>query len=364
MLMIYQRFFYLLQLGIGKHPQEIISLDERDWGELFDMAIKQSLIGVILEGAQRLSESEANQKPPLPLLYEWIGHVERIRLHNRQMDQKSAMLTRIFNDWGYKSCVLKGQGATRLYPQPELRQSGDIDIWVEGGRDEIVKRLKSNCIGLSFVDYVNCHAGFFTDAEVEVHFRPTWFYNPFVNRKVQKWIEQNKAVQMSNYDHEVGFSYPTIGFNLVFSLIHVYRHIFQEGIGLRQLTDYYFILTHSTAEERSEAMATLKSFGIGKFVAAVMHIEQKVLDIEESYMLCTPNEKDGSFLLDEIMRGANFGHFDDRNNFASSDNRWKHGYNNIRRNFRFLKSYPSEVIWMPIWKVWHYFWRMKKGYFD
>ena len=109
------------------------------------MAIKQSLIGVILEGAQRLSESEANQKPPLPLLYEWIGHVERIRLHNRQMDQKSAMLTRIFNDRGYKSCVLKGQGATRLYPQPELRQSGDIDIWVEGGRDEIVKRLKSCC---------------------------------------------------------------------------------------------------------------------------------------------------------------------------------------------------------------------------
>lgn len=364
MLMTYQRFFYLLQLAVGKHPKETISLDERGWSELFNMAIKQSLVGVIFEGVQRLSEQESDKKPPSSLLYEWIGQTEQIKLQNKQMDQKSAMLTRIFKAWERNSCILKGQGVARLYPQPELRQSGDIDIWVEGRREEIVKMLKSNCIGFSYIDYVNCHAGFFEDAEVEVHFRPTWFYNPFVNRKVQKWIEQNKAAQMSNYDNEVGFCYPTIGFNLIFSLIHIYRHIFQEGIGLRQLLDYYFILTHSTVGERTEALDTLKSFGLGKFVAAVMYIERKVFDIDESYILCLPNEKEGCFLLEEILRGGNFGHYDDRITFYSNDNRFKRGLYNVKRNFRYLKSYPSEVMWMPVWKMWHYLWRMSKGYLD
>lgn len=356
------KFFHLLQAAFGQSFHESISFDEKEWNMVFEMAIKQSLIGVILEGVQRLSEKDSCKRPPLSLLYEWIGQAELIKQQNKQKDQKSAMLTRMLKDWGCKSCILKGQGVARLYPQPELRQSGDIDIWVDASRDEIVKLLKSKCIGISFIDYVNCHAGFFTEAEVEVHFRPTWFYNPFVNRKVQKWIERNKETQMSNYDNEVGFCYPTIGFNLVFSLIHIYRHIFQEGIGLRQLLDYYFILIRSTVKERSDALITLKSFGLGKIAAAVMFIEQKVFGVEESYLLCLPNEKEGCFLLEEIMRGGNFGHFDDRNNFASYDNRWKQGYNNVKRNLRYLKSYPGEVIWMPIWKVWHYFWRMKRGY--
>lgn len=357
-----EKLFYLLQLAIGKRPQGAISLNDEEWNSLFEMACKQSLIGVAFEGVQRLSEKDNNQKPPLALLYEWIGQAEQIKRQNEQMDQKSAMLMRILKDWGFDSSILKGQGVARLYPQPEHRQSGDIDIWVDGSRDEIVKLLKNNCIGLSYIDYVNCHAGFFTNAEVEVHFRPTWFYNPFVNRKVQKWIEQNKDVQMHNLDKEVGFCYPTIGFNLTFSLIHIYRHIFQEGIGLRQLLDYYFILTHSTKDERSEALDALMSFGLGKFVAAVMYIERKVFDIDESYILCLPNEKEGCFLLEEILRGGNFGHYDDRNSFEYYDNRWERGYNNIKRNFRYLRSYPSEVLWMPLWKVWHWGWRMSKGY--
>lgn len=357
-------FFLILQLAVGKHIKNVIHVKENDWQSIYDIATKQSLEGVMMAGIQKLSEIDNSQKPPFLLLYEWIGMAEQIKYQNKLMDENSAMLTRLLKSWGFESCILKGQGVARLYPKPELRQSGDIDIWVNGSRDDVVRVLKEHSIDLSYIDYVNCHAGFFTDTEVEAHFKPTWMYNPCTDRKVQKWIETKKAAQMSNFDKEVKFSYPTIEFNLVFSLIHIYRHVFQEGIGLRQLMDYYCILTHSTDGERTEALDTLKSFGLEKFAAAVMYIEKKVFDIDESYMLCSPNKKEGSFILDEIMRGGNFGHFDDRNSFASFDNRWKQGYNNVKRNFRYLKRYPSEVIWMPIWKVWHYFWRMSKGYLD
>lgn len=357
-----QSFFLILQLAVGNHIKNTIHIKENDWRSIYDIATKQSLVGVMMEGIQRLSEIDKSQKPPLTLLYEWIGITEHIKHQNRLMDEKSAMLTRMLKSWGYDSCILKGQGVARLYPKPELRQSGDIDIWINGSREEILKTFKENYIGLSYIDYVNCHAGFFADAEVEAHFKPTWMYNPFTDRKLQKWIEANKAAQMDNYDNEVKFCYSTIEFNLVFSLIHIYRHVFQEGIGLRQLMDYYYILTHSNNEERVNAYATLCSFGMKKFVAAVMYVLRIVFDIEESLFLCEPNNTAGTFLLDEILRGGNFGKYDDRNGAIHVDNKIQHGLFNIKRNFRYLKHYPSEVLWMPLWKIWHYCWRKSKGY--
>jgi hypothetical protein len=357
-----EKFFYLIQLAVGKHPVDIISIDEEEWEEIYETAVKQSLVGVVLEGVQKLIDRWTEHKPPVELLLEWIGQTEQIKAESKQMDERSAMLKRMFESKGYGNCILKGQGVARLYPKPEVRQPGDIDIWVDGKRDDVVKLLKDGFIGVSYIDYVNCHASYFTDAEVEVHFRPTWMYNPITNWKVQKWIQDNKDAQMKAYDNEVGFGYPTISFNLVFSLIHIYRHVFQEGIGLRQLTDYYYILTHSSAEERSEAYKTLQSFGLGKFVATIMFIMRRVFDIDKGLLLCEPNTAEGEFLLSEILRGGNFGHYDDRITSISIEDRWSNGVENLKRNFTYLIRYPSEVVWMPFWKMWHYSWRAFKGY--
>ncbi len=357
-----QSFLLILQLAVGKHIKNVIHVKENDWQSIYDIATKQSLVGVMMAGIQKLSEIDNSQKPPFLLLCEWIGIAEQIKYQNNLMDENSAMLTSKLKSWGYDSCILKGQGVARLYPKPELRQSGDIDIWVNGSRDDVVRVLKEHSIDLSYIDYVNCHAGFFTDTEVEAHFKPTWMYNPCTDRKVQKWIETKKAAQMSNFDKEVKFSYPTIEFNLVFSLIHIYRHVFQEGIGLRQLMDYYCILTHSNNEERVNAYAILCSFGMKRFVGAVMYVVRLVFDIDETLLLCEPNDKEGKFLLDEILRGGNFGKYDDRNESIPVDNKIQHGLFNMKRNFRYLKHYPSEVLWMPLWRVWHWGWRKWKGY--
>lgn len=365
-----QFFFCILQLAVGKHLAKTIHIKINDWYSIYDIAVKQSLIGVMMEGIQKLSEIDRNQKPPFNLLCEWIGLAEQIKLQNKLMDEKSAMLTRILNSWGYDSCILKGQGVARLYSNPVSRQFGDIDIWVKDNkndkisevRDSIVGKIRAKDIEVTAVNYVNCHAGFFDDTIVEVHFRPTWFYNPFVNRKLQKWIQKSKKIQMKEFDSEVGFGYPTIAFNLVFSLLHIYKHVFEEGIGLRQLTDYYFILTHSTDVERSEAYDTLKSFGVGKFAASIMHIMRRVFNIDESLILCKPNAEEGQFLLSEIMRGGNFGRYDDRNEYFPVDNKIQRGFLNTKRNLCYLKHYPSEVLWMPLWKMWHWCWRKSKRY--
>ena len=35
---------------------------------------------------------------------------------------------------------------------------------------------------------------------------------------------------------------PTVEFNIIFQLTHIYSHLMNEGIGLRQLVDYYYVL--------------------------------------------------------------------------------------------------------------------------
>ena len=353
------KFFELIQISVGARKGFCKLPTDKEWAAMLDMADKQSLTGVLLRGLEKLPNA---QRPPQELLLEWIGIQQIVVSTNKVQDAKSKELYKWFKEKGRDSCIIKGQGVARLYPQPELRQAGDIDIWVNADRDTVVDTMLTESIDVSVIDYVNCHAVFFDDVEVEVHFRPTYFFNPFANRRLQKWIQEYKYAQMANCDDVVGFAYPTIAFNLVFSLIHIYRHVFSEGIGLRQLMDYYYILQHSTENERQAAFDILGSFGLKKFVATVMYMMRRVFDIEDSLLLCQPNQKEGEYLFAEILRGGNFGRYDDRNKHLPTESRMKRGIENVKRNLRFLKHYPNEVIWAPAFKIWHWLWRKWKGY--
>ena len=355
------KFFSLLQLAVGSSKEINYTITDDEWHAIYKLSMEQSLTAVILRAADELSKI-SGCKPPLTLLYTWIGQTENIKERSKMVTLQCQKLAAWFSNLGYANCILKGQGVAKLYHQPDERQAGDIDIWVDADRDEIVDVMRFCSIDVTYVDYVNCHASFFTDTEVEVHFRPTWMFNPYRNWKVQKWIKEKWQAQMDNYDSNAGFGYPTIGFNLVFSLIHIYRHVFFEGIGLRQLTDYYYILYNSTAEERDEALKTLRSIGMEKFVGAVMYIMKRVFNINDELLLCKPNEVRGERLLSEIIKGGNFGKYDNRNKYVPNDKKIRRGINNWNRNVRFVKDYPSEVLWMPLWKIWHWVWRKWKGY--
>ena len=332
-----------------------------DWDQLLQFAKDQCVPGIYWMGVRRLGNLKEN-KPTDDHVMRWMAACGKLGKRNSTVTERSAWVAKNFEKEGFRACLLKGQGLALCYPDPSLRYPGDIDIWVDTSRDAVVNRIQSDFLRVTCVDYVNCHVEFFNDTDVEVHFRPTYMFNPFTNRKVQKWMRENKDAQMSHIDKSLGFSYPTIGFNLVFSLIHIYRHVFLEGIGLRQLMDYYSILSHSNVKERNEAMTTLQSFGLNKFVGSVMFVLQKVFGMDSSYLLCEVNTGDGSFLLSEILQGGNFGKFDDRNRYVSNEQKVKKTAVNIKRNMRFLKHYPSEVVWMPFFKIWHWCWRKWKGY--
>lgn len=353
-------FRYLLSASVGAGTSKIV-LTEKEWFYCFEEAKKQSLAGVLFPTVKDNLVDESGKRIE-PLFSEWLGFLVQTDCLNKDLDGKAAMLSRIFQSWGYQSCILKGQGVARLYPEPSFRQSGDIDIWVLGKQEDIVQCLRDQFIGIKNIDYVHSGITIFNDTLVEVHFRPSWMYNPFANRKLQRFFKDHAEGQFGHIDEKLGFAYPTIAFNLVYSLIHINRHIFEEGIGLRQILDYYYILKHSSKQEREDAFNTLKSLSLKKFTGAIMYVLQDVFALGEDLLLCAPDRKEGAFLLEEIMRGGNFGQYDDRNKWYDVNQRLKRSLFNAKRNMRYLIHYPSEVLWIPAWKIWHWCWRKWKGY--
>ena len=380
----------LLQIALGKRDRlsHILSTDE--WSRLFAEAQKQSMVGIAFEGVQKLPK---DQWPPQALLFKWIGTTEIIKQRNALLDKQCVKLQKRFHDVGVRSSILKGQGIARLYeayPQPLpkgkgsevpkgnglgiLRQPGDIDIYVDCGRKrlfEIVdspefrgERQSEDKNRKSLIrdwDYKHLHLDVFKDTEVEVHYRVEVLLSLWKNRKLQRWFKEHEELLFSQNGDLIT---PTIEFNRFYILLHIYRHFLYEGVGLRQLLDYYFVLRRPTpdpslkgGESQTELAKLLKTFGMWKFARGVMWVLQEVFGLEKEYMICEPLVSEGQFILSEVMAGGNFGHHDERL-LSEKGGKLQTLKKVIKHNAHLMRHYPAEILWPPIWFVWHKCWKM------
>ena len=357
-------FSELIQVAIGTRIclSHTPSVDE--WGELYAMAKKQSLVGVCFAGVQQLQQQR--QEPPEMLYLTWMGMAAKIQQRNEVVNKQCGELTEKFQKDGFDVVVLKGQSCAKRYGSLSgLRQSGDIDAWVSGGREEIKSYITMN-YHVGDVIYNHAHVEVFNDTEVEAHFTPSWLYSPFRNQRLQEWFSKFQVSEGFRFREVDKFKSPSVEFDLVYLMLHAYRHLMHEGLGLRQVMDYYMVLRtvsdgfrvsegfKSVAEfaEVQEVSSTLKSFGLMKFTRAMMYVIKVVFGLDEKYMICEPDRERGERLLQEIMRGGNMGRGDDRT--GKSKTRVGYFWEHVSRQWSFMRDYPSEVLWSPFWKAWHY----------
>lgn len=365
---IHELFFELIRVAIGNAVCLSHTPTAEEWPLLYAMAKKQSLVGVCFAGVQKLQKqrqapnSWGNEQGEM-LYLQWMGMAAKVQQRNEVVNKQCETLYNRFREAGFRACVLKGQGVAQLYGSlSALRQSGDIDIWVDGGVNKVCGWLKDQKVSTGDVDSVHVPAEFFKGTEVEVHFRPSYMYGCKAENLLMRFFVEKADAQFRNLNETLGFAYPTVAFNLVFSMVHINRHIYSEGIGLRQLMDYYMILSASNLSERKDAFELLEQLALGRFVAGVMFILQKCFGLDEELLLCKADEKEGKFLLKDIMLGGNFGHYDERNSQLPKSMRWLRGWWSVKRMLRYAAHYPCESLSMPFWKIRHYLWRKKKGY--
>ncbi len=364
---IVNKFFELIRITLGNQSAFETMPSEKEWQQLFSISNMQSLSSLLLTGMER-ALSVADNKPSV--FYEWIATRINTEAQNALQNKRAKELYELLRENGFQPCLLKGQGTALYYEHPEARPCGDIDMWVgkngdcgtDDIRDEVLRFAKFNNFHIGNIDIKHSDIEFFQDVPVEIHFLPSWMYNPSSNRKLQMFFSELFNQQSENYDDNVGFAHTTVDFDLVFSIVHIYRHIFSEGIGLRQVIDYYFILQNSSEKQRADAYAILELLKVSSFVGGVMWILVECLGMKKEFLMCPVNEKHGNFLLNEIMTGGNFGHFDNRRTERGNKGKFEYGLIQFNKNLRFVSYYPSEVLWSPFWKTWHFFWRKRHGY--
>lgn len=352
-------FFELISIAMGHKKEFDKAPSEEEWLRISNAAVKQSLGGVLSEVFYDRIPSE--QFPSHRTFMGWMCMQKKTEMNNKRLNERSAEVYRIFKDAGFDCCILKGQAVARYYPKPEERMTGDIDIWVAGDRQKIIDFLRSRYEVTNIV-YHHAEVKMYDNDEVEVHFMPSWMYNPDTNRVLQSFFEHNEADQMANMIPELGFAAPDVQFDAVFSMVHIYRHLLEEGVGLRQVMDYYYILRQLGPDAGPWVMEAVDSFRMHRFAGALMYVLQQVFHLEDEYLLCKPDVRAGKFLLDEIMLAGNFGQFDARYRNADDDSRLKRFMRKMRRQSRFILQYPSEVLWFPGYRLWQFLWRKIKRY--
>lgn len=355
-------FVELIQIALGIRSSLSTVPLEDDWQKAYRLAEKQALMGLLFSAIEKLNEKDKTAMPPMSLFYKWMGLVLNTETQNKRLNEAAEHLTRIFKNGGLRCCVLKGQGIARLYPQPLRRQPGDIDLWVERGRERVLKFLKDNFFGLGQVVIHHVDTRIIDGVETEIHFIPVYAFNPFLHYRLQRFFRLHADEQFSNIDKELGFAYPTLRFNAVYILAHIYMHFLYEGIGLRQIVDYYYVLKNLDDEGRMQAASDIKNVGLLKFAGAVMFVLQRVCGMDDGSLVTRADDKRGELLLNEIMRSGNFGKFDDRLKNRKEEDLIRFNLVALKRQLRFFRYYPMDIISIPFFKVWHWCWRKWKGY--
>ena len=360
-------FFAFLRYSLGYKRDMSMVIAGMDWQELYSFASKQALLGLCFDGIERLGKEypeELKQNPiGRELLMTWMGKAQQIRRQNMKVNAVASKLFSMLREDGLRCCILKGQGNALMYPNPYSRTPGDIDVWIDASRERIMEYTQKK---FELGDNIRLqHLETSLDGvPVELHFFPCSMNNPIYHARLQKWFRRNVDLQCSHIvglpDGAGNIAIPTTAFNVIYQLTHLYHHFFDEGIGMRQIIDYYYVVNNDQLLVIKETLQKeLKHLGLWKFARAVMYVLKEVLGLSEDKMIVPVDEKRGRLLLAEILDGGNFGrHFTKYAGFTHQS-MGKKFFLKIWRNMHFIRYYPAEALCEPLFRTWHFFWRLK-----
>lgn len=359
--------FLFLMYSLGDKVDMSMVVANIDWRQLYNFATKQTIIGICFDGIERLGMEYSNELKQNPiereLLMTWMGKAQQIRRQNMKVNSVASKLFSMLRKDGLRCCILKGQGNAGMYQNPYSRTPGDVDVWVNANRKIIMEYASKKFeLGDNFrLQHVEtAMAG----VPVELHFFPCSMNNPIYNTRLQKWFKRNADLQCSNVvslPDDIGkIAIPTTAFNVIYQLTHLYHHFFDEGIGMRQIIDYYYVVNNDELLViRDTLQRELKYLGLWKFAGAVMYVLHEALGLSEEKMIAPIDEKRGKLLLAEILNGGNFGrHFTKYGGFTHQSMGKKY-FLKIWRNMHFVRFYSAEALCEPIFRTWHFFWRLK-----
>ena len=344
----YNFFLCVVRFALGTEAVDLSKIDANRWKTIYTLCREQSITGLVFNAISKVSKDGIHI--PQTVLFDWLALSKQIELQNQLLNKRVKETFDIFSEACFRGCLLKGQGNALMYPSPYIRTSGDIDIWIDGKRKDIKDYVMSRYPD-SKDGYVHIEAPIFKDVDVEVHYIPSLTVGLRFQKRFDLYTELNREVL---FTHEIELPdgigkvcTPSFEFNVVYQLMHMKKHFFTSGVGLRHVIDYFYLLKNKpNSYNQDNINGMLRKLGLMKFTKAIMWVLCQVLGLPDEYLITTQDSKRGKLLLYEIMRGGNLGKKDSR----YYKKLWQKSESLALyvRNLHMFWLYPEEVLTVPI----------------
>ena len=374
-------FLSLVRLGIGTGTISGCKLQVPiDWNALEDLAARQGLSAVVVDGVGKLPE---DKRPPKPVLLQWIGEtLHGYEYRYEQYRKAIAGLASFYNKHGYRMMVLKGYACSLDWPRPEHRPCGDIDIWLFGRQAAAdaalsskfkVQSLKFKVQSSKFkidrshhhhtvfdwdgftvenhYDFVNVHAHR-SSAELEKVFKELGTFKVESGEfRVEGQlngcsVEGCKIPCVDVYGEKIYL--PSANLHALFLIKHMVSHFAAAEISLRQVLDWaFFVEKHGKDVEWDWLEGLLEKFGMWEFYCIINAICVEDLGFDAVLFRSAPfNSQLKDRVLNDILFPA-YGTMEPKSMLA----KWAYRYRRWQGNAWKHSLCYSEGRWESLWPL-------------
>lgn len=344
-------FFLLLRDALWRRNEPLPSeLSEKEIEPLLSLTKKQAVSGLISDSLIR-----NDVKLPQMRVFELVGLQECIKQNSRQINNGAKELHMLFERYHVKYVIVKGQVVASYYPNPLLRQSGDVDFYCDSQYfDNSLVAVRDSWNVNTETEDSEYHAHFdYKGVTFEGHFALALFFNKRKDSYWQQILDSDRGAVVNVDGVDVRTLSPTL--HVLFVYLHLFHHLVGLGVGFRQLCDWAVMLHYANSQINQEQLQMhLKVLGMDSFYRACGSILVDYLGLPETefgYNISSKDRKYGKKILDIVFYRGNFGQYNKRNGFSG----WKH---QVEASFikisHFIKFVPLIPDYSFRW-VWHEF---------
>lgn len=376
-----ERFFHLVRCGMGGEDLclPLFADGSTDWEYLFGQAQRQTVTGIVFDALLSLP---AELLPPRKIYLKFCVAVARIEECNEKMNRTLCDVLDLLDSATIDSLLLKGQGAATRYPKPEHRMCGDIDLYLNPSDMKKVEHLFALQGIRKQEGGEEKHVGYtYQGIVLEMHHLLIRFSNPWNHKRLKRIVssglsDPSERIVISCFSdssertvtnrREVPVLPATL--DAFYQLAHMYYHILEGGIGLRQICDWALLIRRRKhGVEVTLFKRYLKRFRFSRMYGAVAYIAVNCLGIPAEELPLPLQKRDsfhGKRLLSLVLKGGNFGRYDAvglREQKANRRARFGNYLRACKMSFLFFRLSPFEAVWFPVQKLRFYLKKKSPG---
>lgn len=349
-------FFELLRESLWPSPGESFDgLSANEAEAILQLSEEQTVLALMIDVFIRKNVRLSKKK-----LFESLGMLQQIQQGNRHLNGTLKAFDALMRASGVEYLVVKGQTVAVHYPDPSLRQSGDIDFYCDSTNFPKALAAISEKWGVEPEQYGSDHHVHFEHEGVtlEGHFSLLSLYGKRKDEVWEELLRKDKKAHVEVAGAEIPTLSPTM--HTLYIFLHLYHHLLELGIGLRQFCDWAVMLHYCKESiDQEQLIRHLRMLGMLRAYRACGSILTDYLGLPEDELGCRTTKSDkryGRKILDVVLYRGNMGHYNKRSGFRG----WRHNLESTGiKVAHFLKFMPLAPSYSCRW-LGHELWRKVK----